>query len=892
MDEFAANRRSALDRVAAHSPFLKGASMRNPAIVEIFAEEGSDAAVAAALEIGDEDVGRGLRLRRDALALAVALADLSDEWGLEQVTAALSEFADDAIDRALAAAIRKRVPDAPLEGITVLALGKLGSRELNYSSDVDLILLTDPARVPVREGGDPGESAVRIAREFVSLMQERRPEGYVARVDLRLRPASEVTPIAIPVGAAISHYESAALGWERAAFIRSRVAGGDRMLGATFLEAIQPFVWRRAIDFGVLDEIRGIAAQVRDHYASGQRFGPGFDLKRGRGGIREIEFFAQSLQMIHGGRDEALRAPATLDAIKALCEAGHLEEQDATILSDAYRALRTAEHRLQMVGDRQTHELPRDGDALDGAAQLAGASDGDAWLADLADHVEAVGQRFDKLVAEDRNRLPADPEALEASLGRMGLKDGASAARLIANWRTGRARSLRSEAAREAFEAMLPGMMQAIGEAPDPAHAFNRFADIVERVPSGINFFRLLEAEPRLARLLATLLSQSPALAQQLARRPGLIDGLLDKSAFDPVVSAAAFAARIEAAMEGLDYDVALDRARALINEKRFALGVQLIDDSADPLDVARGYAHVAEGAIRALAARTIAEFELAHGRHDGEGLAILGLGRLGGEALTHASDLDLIFLFDEPVSAQSDGPKPLGPTDYYNRLASRISSALSVPTAVGPLYEVDTRLRPQGANGPLAVSIGGFDAYQRGEAWTWEHMALCRARPLFGSEAAMDRIADVLAGIYGLDRDPAQVRADAATMRADMALHKPSAGPLDLKLGEGGLVDMEFAVHVTQLVTRDGLCPDLGDAVEALIEAGHAPASLGQDHALLTRMLVLQRLVAPDSASPARAARELVAKRLGADDWPSLLDAVDAARQRIREFWKGVRDA
>ncbi|WP_265528958.1 bifunctional [glutamine synthetase] adenylyltransferase/[glutamine synthetase]-adenylyl-L-tyrosine phosphorylase [Sphingomicrobium marinum] len=884
---------AALSRARAHAPFLRGAMQRSPDIVEIFRSEGADAAVAAALARSEDDVGVELRRRRDALALAVALGDLSGEFDLETATRHLSDFADRAIDRALAAAIDKRVPGAPLEGITAIALGKLGSRELNYSSDVDLILLYDPERLPRRERDDPAEAAMRISREMVRLLQERTVDGYVARVDLRLRPASEVTPIALPVSAAISHYESAALGWERAAFIRARCAAGDALLGSQFLEAVQPFVWRRALDFGVIEEIGSIAARVRDHYASGQTFGPGFDLKRGRGGIREVEFSVQALQMIHGGRDPTLRTAATLDSIVALNQKGHLDRDGAAMLAEAYRRLRTAEHRIQMVDDKQTHEIPRDEAALENVAALAGWNEASSWLDWLRGHVDAVAGGFNKLMPSEAVQvLPTDREKLDRALARAGLEEREGALRLIAQWRTGRARSLRSPAARSAFEAMLPTMIEAIAAAPDPAHALNRFADIVEGIPSGVNFYRLLEARPELARLLARILSTAPALAQQLARRPALLDGLLDRSMFDPLPDAETFAAMLGEQLDPLEYDVALDRVRAMVGEKRFALGVQLIDGKHDPLDIAKGYARVAEGAILALGERTRREFEIAHGKFDGDGLIILGLGRLGGEALTHASDLDIIFLYDMPTGEQSDGPRPLGPTDYYNRLASRISAALSVPTARGPLYEVDTRLRPQGTKGSLAVSMDAFAAYQRSEAWTWEHLALCRARPIFGSEAAQETACAILADIYGMDRDVTKLREDAAAMRAEMMQAKPPKGPFDIKLGAGGLVDLEFAVHVTQLATHEGLDPDLARATEQLAEAGLAPASLPADNRLLTAMLVVMRLIAPDTNKPARASRDLLAEVTGYPDWEALLEACQQARQRISDYWEKVRHA
>ncbi len=332
-----------------------------------------------------------LRRQRTGLALAVALGDLAGELPLEQVTSLLSDFADRAIDQAVCSAIGDRMPDAEPQGFAVIAMGKLGSHELNYSSDVDLLLLFDPDTLPHRSRDDPAEAAVRIGRRLIEIMQKRTEDGYVQRVDLRLRPSPEVTPIALPVNAAISHYESSALPWERAAFIRARAAAGDLALGQRFLDSIEPFVWRRSLDFEVIDDVRQISARIRDHYAQGARFGPGYDLKRGRGGIREVEFFVQIQQIIHGGRDPSVRAPATLDAIDALVAADRLDSSTAGHLANAYRLLRTIEHRTQMVEDAQTHLLPRDGPSLDNVAQLHGLRNGEDLVDLLRPHVDATG---------------------------------------------------------------------------------------------------------------------------------------------------------------------------------------------------------------------------------------------------------------------------------------------------------------------------------------------------------------------------------------------------------------------------------------------------------------------------------------------------------------------
>ncbi|MCL6699393.1 bifunctional [glutamine synthetase] adenylyltransferase/[glutamine synthetase]-adenylyl-L-tyrosine phosphorylase [Sphingomonas sp. NSE70-1] len=884
------SRAEAVGRAEANAPFLRSSIAAFPAIAASFVEEGSDAAVGKALSITGESVAEQLRRQRHALALAVALADISNEKPLEWVTATLSDFADKAMDEALRAAMLERVPDEEPRGLAVLALGKLGSGELNYSSDVDLVLLFDPATLPRRPRDEPGEAAVRYGRRFIELMQQRTPDGYVARVDLRLRPSPEVTPIVLPAGAAISYYESSALPWERAAFIRARAAAGDLDLGGSFLQEIRPFIWRRALDFGAIQEIRDISLRIRDHYAQGQQFGPGYDLKRGRGGIREAEFFTQVQQLVHGGREPELRAPATLDALAALARTGRLEAEVAQAIGDAYRMLRTAEHRIQMIDDRQEHRLPADSEALEAVARLHGSESAAAFLEILAPQVEAVGVQFDALVSDRDERLSNDPDILRSELTSMGFEEVEEAFRRVADWRSGRARSLRSPPAREAFEAMLPTLMRSVAAGPDPIRSLNRFGDIVDKLSSGVNLYRLLSARPKLADLLSLILAHAPPLAEQLGRRPTLLDGLIDESSFAPPPDAAELADLFLVATRGEPFDIALDRLRRMVGERRFALGVQLLAAHRDPIVIAEGYSDLAEAAVVALTELVSQEFRRSHGDVPGGELVVLGLGRLGGRALTHASDLDLIYLFDAPPGTQSNGAKPLPATDYYNRLASRIGAALGTPTATGPLYDVDTRLRPQGAQGMLAVSLAAFEEYQRNEAWTWEHMALCRARPLTGSDAARSKVRRLICSILERPSDPARIRADAAAMREEMARHKPPAGPLDIKLGPGGLVDFEFTVHTLQLTSRIGLDPRLEVALEALVSDGLIDDGADPDLRLLSRMLVVLRLVGSKAMEPAEQSRRLVATLCGYEDWPSLLAATDVARQRIAARWARVK--
>jgi glutamate-ammonia-ligase adenylyltransferase len=874
---------SAVDRARQWSPFLSMILDRETALASALSDGQLDLTLSSATP--DMPVPKRLRLERRAMAVNVAIGDLAGILDLTAVTGALTRFADYALDTAIRTAIEERTPGAEPVGFTAIALGKQGSGELNYSSDIDPILLFDPLTLPRKPREEPEQAAVRIGKRVVELLQARDGDGYVLRVDLRLRPSPEITPIVLPVEAAIGYYEAQALPWERAAFIRARAAAGDIALGQGFLDAIRPFVWRRTLDFGAIREIRGISARIRDHHLQGQAFGPGYDLKRGRGGIREAEFFAQIHQLIHGGRDPTVRAPATRDALARLAEAGWIGGDEARALTDGYTLLRTIEHRVQMIDDRQTHALPT-GDALDRVAKLHGVEDAGALLALLAPRVAATGRIYDALDDTVRPAFSHDPVTLEEDLVAAGFDSPEPARQRIEAWRAGAYPALRSAAAREALEAVLPTLVTAFATAPVPQSALLRLDALLERLPSAINIFRLLEARPGLATLLAAILSHAPTLADDLGRRPTLLDGLIDATAFAPVGDIAALETAMRADDAGSDYQARLDHVRRVVGELRFALGTQIVAGASDPLHVAAGYARVAEAAIGVLAGATIAEFAKAHGTVPGSELVILALGRMGGAMLTHASDLDLIYLFTGDFAAESDGPKPLGATLYYNRLAQRVTAALSVATAAGPLYQIDTRLRPSGGQGPLVVTLDSFARYQRDDAWTWEHMALTRARPVFGSTGARDAVAAIIRGVLEGERPVRDVVADARSMRAEMAAHKPPAGPLDAKLLPGGLVDLEFAVHVVQLVNRTGFDPNLGAAIDRLVEQGLAPPALRAAHDVLTRLLVTLRLVAPDATPPGPATEALIARAIGVADWAAVIATLGSTRQEVRGFW------
>jgi [glutamine synthetase] adenylyltransferase / [glutamine synthetase]-adenylyl-L-tyrosine phosphorylase len=887
----------AIERARDNSPFLAGLIERNADLMPAIEAGDFDGALASALARNSDKVATTLRLQRQGVALVTGIADLAGIWDLTRITRILSDFADHALDIAIAAAIEERMPGAANQGFAVIALGKHGGQELNYSSDIDPIFLFDPETLPHRERDDVAEAAVRYGRRVIELLSAIDADGYVFRVDMRLRPSPEASPIVLPIETAISYYESSALAWEQAAFIRSRVCAGDQDMGDYFLKAIQPFIWRKSLDFGQLKNITNMTGQIRAAYSKGQQLGPGFDVKRGHGGIRECEFFAQAHQLIHGGRDAALRVADTRSALAVLGQAGWIKQSEAETLAQAYETLRTVEHRLQMHDDRQTHEIPANTETADAVARLHGLKDGEALLALLRPVTAEVAAIYDRMVDEngtDGPRLADEGLPLEDQLSDMGYTDQAAVMQRLVRWRSGKIRAIRSTSAREAFEAVLPAIMAALAQAPDRDQAIARFDNMIETMSSAINVFRLLEARPALLQLVADILSYAPTLAEALGRNSEYLDALIDSSAMDLPGETAALIAAMQTRATGADYQLLLDHVRAFVGEKRFALGVQLIEGRNDALDIAGSYAHLAEAALSVLTEATIAEFEKAHGKVPGGELVILALGRLGGEALTHASDLDVVLLFTGEFGRESVGARPLGATQYFNRLAQRVVASLTVPTASGQLYEIDTRLRPSGGDGLLCASIDSFALYQRESAWTWEHMALTRARCVYGSAAARTEVDAIIHDVLRNPRDTPKLYADVAQMRRDMATHKPPKGELDVKLLPGGLVDLEFIVHALQLETHEALHPQLGKAVADLIAAGKLPPEFADAYAVLGKLLVLVRLVTPDCDSPPEPAQALIAKSLGYDNWSDAAGAIKHFRHVVIAQWEqlfGPRD-
>jgi glutamate-ammonia-ligase adenylyltransferase len=836
--DFAASAEGAalLGALGGHSSYLSDLAVREaPALLRL-AERGPDEAFALAVDpLGRADpaaareaVGVLLRQVKRQAALIAAVADIAELWTLDRVTGALSTVAEQAIDFActhllLAAAGRGELRitgknPAAGSGLIVLGMGKLGGRELNYSSDVDLMVLYDP-EAAAYHSDRAGASYVRLARDLVRLLEERTAEGYVFRTDLRLRPDPAATPLAVSLEAAITYYESMGQNWERAAMIKARPVAGDRALGEQFLREIRPFVWRRHLDFAAVTDIHSIKRQIHAHKASkgaGATIAlAGHDVKLGRGGIREIEFTAQVLQLIWGGRDPGLRDPTTLGALAALAGAGRIDRRAAADLADAYVFLRNLEHRLQMVADRQTHRLPEDEPGLARIASFMGYGSLGEFSAAFFGHLERVERHYGNffetspslsLAGEEAQRgdlvftgVEDDP-GTSATLKRMGFGDPASVSAMIRAWHHGRPRATRSERARELLTELMPALLTAFSRQSHPDQALARFDRVLSRLPAGVQVLSLFRRNPALLDRVAGLLGAAPQLADHLAHNAAALDGLLAGSlspaGADP---SACLPALVKDARH---LEEALEAARRLATERKFEIDAAELEGHLDADAAGELRADLADSAIAALLPRVSADFAERYGRVPGGALAVVAFGKLGGREMLPGSDLDLVLLYDhDPEASESvGGRKALAPSEYFIRLAPQVVGAITAPGAEGRLWEADMRLRPSGNKGPVAIRLAGLEQYHRENAWTWERMALTRARPVAGPPALKRRINEVLRAAM-LKPGAAEVAlADATAMRARMLRELPAEGPWDVKAMPGGLIEVEFIAQALQL--------------------------------------------------------------------------------------------
>lgn len=927
-----------LDALFGNSPYLTETALQNPVFVtdlwrlgpETILDDLSSELRAARNSARDgmlpEAIATTLRRLKRHVALAVAVADIAEVWPLEKITGALSDFASGCLDALTDSILLQLSRDARIDlggnpeaaALTVLGMGKLGAGELNYSSDIDLILLYDRDAPAIAGNDQMPRHFVRCARLLVQLLSETSADGYIFRTDLRLRPDPGSTPLAMSVQAAELYYESVGQNWERAAMIKAHPVAGNRPVGEAFLADMRPYIWRKHLDFAAIHDIHSIKRQIDAHRGGGTVKVFGHNVKLGRGGIREIEFFAQTQQLIFGGRDPSLRLRGTCETIRALSATGHVTPTAADELIEAYGFLRRVEHRLQMVDDRQTHSLPADETGVAAIATFLGYPDSASFQQALLDRLRCVEGHYAKLFEEAPSLAGPggnlvftgtddDPGTLE-SLSAMGFRDASAAAGIVRRWHHGRYRATATARARELLTELMPGLLKALGSTAAPDQALLNFDLFLANLPAGVQLFSLFKANPALLELLATIMGSAPGLAAHLARRTLLLDSVLSPDFYRPLPSAREMTAELASVLAHVDHEQdILDLARRWANDRRFQIGVQQLKHIVRPAEAGLAYSDVAAATISALCDRVEQRFADIHGGFRGQRLAVMGLGKLGSREMSATSDLDLIFVYDIPSDLEtSDGARPLSPIQYYTRLSQKIVTALTAHTNEGALYEVDMRLRPSGRSGPLANSLEGFETYHAQSAWTWEHMALTRARVIHGPAALVDRLTDIVKTALCRPRDPVALVRDVADMRDRIAQHAPAKSAWDFKHLPGGLFDIDFVAQYLALLHAaarpDLLAPHPAEMLRRMAEAGliertdaerlQATRTLLSDVQSLLRLTLNGDESAFDETSAPEGQRRLIAATEDAVDLASLKARIATEAAAARAIYERIIEA
>jgi glutamate-ammonia-ligase adenylyltransferase len=793
----------------------------------------------------DADAMRLLRHMKAEAAMLIALCDIGGVWPVMRATHALTDVADMAVDAAVRFLLseaerngRLAPPDASDIcagcGYFVLAMGKMGAFELNYSSDIDLIVLYDESAPALKQVEVPAQLFVKLTQRLVKLLQERNADGYVFRTDLRLRPDPSSTAIAISTTSALNYYESIGQNWERAAMIKARVCAGDRAAGDKFLTALAPFSWRKYLDYASVAAVQAMKRQIHAFKGHSEIAVEGHNIKLGRGGIREIEFFAQTQQLIAGGRHPELRERETLATLDKLAEGHWIDAETRADFKAAYLFLRYAEHRLQMMNDEQTHTLPDDAAGMERFARFAGYKNRDAFAKVLLGHLGTVQHGYAKLFEGAPSPAPAwsfsadrDERNTLDRLSEQGFKAPLEASATIRHWLAGGHRSLKGDTARAELEALLPVLLEELSKAESPDASLVLFDRFLSGLRGGARLLSLLRQNPEFMALMALILSTAPRLADIVARHPQVMDALVDPSFLGAFPEEAKLAARLQRdlSQSGGQEDW-LDRVRMFGLEYMFLIGARILSGTMTAQQAGEAFGRLADVVIRFVHRHVATAIASSHGHLRGEETAIIAMGKLGGHEMTATSDLDLILIYDfDEKRPESDGKRPLYGTQYFARLTQRLISALTSQTNYGALYQVDMRLRPSGRAGPLATQLGGFESYQTTEAWTWEHMALTRARVVSADAKFAARVTNTIGAILRRERDPAQVAGDVVEMRGAIAREKGGGGRWDLKYADGGLIDIEFIAQYLQLVHAarwpDILSPSTARVLENAVRLG-----------------------------------------------------------------------
>jgi len=842
-----------LNRLALASDFALSTLAAQPELIEcLHADAGAMPVPPPVLDAGNRaDWPRLLRRFRQAESTRLIWRDVIEGDAVDTILAGSTALAETCLQIALSALEAEfaqrfgvvRDPNGEAQRLVVFGLGKLGGGELNFSSDIDLVYAYE------HEGESDGARSLaasdyfaRLGQQLAKLLDEVTADGFCHRVDLRLRPFGNAGRVALSFAAMELYFQREGRDWERYAWQKARPVAGDIAAGECFLAALRPFVYRRYLDYGALDGLRTMKAAIAAEVA---RKDMADDIKRGPGGIREIEFLAQALQLIRGGREPALRERRLLPVLQALVDAGHVDAEAGTALAHAYRFLRVLENRIQMLGDAQTHALPSDPVQRERIARGLGHAGMASLDVELQQVRARVASEFAALLAP---RVAASGDS-DLSLYWRGLPDN-GAADTLANAgfeasdelhrslcdfaRTPGVREL-SDATRARLDRVLPALLQAAAQSLQPDAALRRLLPLLHTLLKRASYLALLDEQPAALQRLVEAVSRSALLGERLAAHPLLLDELLDRRVTGDLPDRAAMLAECESALRDGDAEASLHALNEVRQALSFRIALALLDARCDAQSCAQQLAWLADAVVGCALRIALDEMRAAHGDIAGGRFVVLGYGSLGGEELGFGSDLDLVFLYSAAGDAQSDGVRALDAPRWFARLGQKIVALLGAGTGAGRLFEVDVRLRPDGAKGLLVSSLASFSEYQRERAWTWEHQALVRARAVAGDAALIAEFDALRGAVLSRDRDAAQLADDVSAMRRRMRAELDRSDTaqfdlpmFDLKQGEGGLVDLEFLLQC--LVMRDAAthAPLLQPrATPLLLDAAHAAGAL-----------------------------------------------------------------
>ena len=914
-----------ISSIFGNSSYLTNLIIKHPNVLREFFDSGPENYLRSTLARLNDSISPStkeamveLRRCKAQTALLVALADVANVWDLNQITTGLSDFADSCVAHAVRTLLSQyqqrgeiKLPDPTdpesRSGYVVLGLGKLGSRELNYSSDIDLFVFFNEERLPYVGKKTPHEFAVRLTKDLVSLLHERTAMGYVFRTDLRLRPDPGSTAVAVSQEAAQIYYESYGQNWERAALIKARCVAGDRSTAAEFLKEIKPFIWRKSLDFYAIQDIQSIKRQMYAHKGGSKVNVAGHNIKLGRGGIREIEFYAQIQQLIWGGRFPEARIPGTLDALQVLSELSFITRDTVHDLSSAYEFLRKLEHRLQMIDDEQTQTLPEDSSKLAGVAAFMGYSSIAKFESDVTKFLNLVETHYADLF-EDAPTLTVegnlvftgtddDPDTLE-TIQRLGFENPSTVIQTVRTWHHGRYRSTRSDRARQLLTEIIPSLLASFGKTSQPDAALVNFDRCISKLPAGISIFSIFYSNPQLLELVGEIMGDAPRLAEHLTRRPTLLDYVLEPEFYQPLDKLEALSSELDEALNAVDsFELMLDACRRWVNDHQFRVGVQCLRQLSDPIVAAKGLTSIAEAAIANVLPRVTREFAEQYGRIENGEFAIIGYGKLGSYELTPTSDLDLVAIYDADLNSHSaGGTKSLPAAAYYMRLTQRLVTAFSSLSQEGRLYEVDMRLRPSGNAGPLASSLEAFQKYQSEDAWTWEHMALSRSRIVLGDKKLSEKIQRLSADVLSRSRNDQDLVTDVFDMRERIKKENKGENMWDIKHRSGGLLDAEFVLLYLSLRYPSGKWGrgNLFSLLERLKSEhrlqGEVASALKNAIELWSRLQFMLRLTTNDATTAEgipEGLKKRLAKTISVEDFAAVEKLVDKTAQSVSTIYQ-----